>query len=242
MTRPPSTPGFAQFFPTAPKVRAEAQGRGDRERSIPETNGLGPSRDQAHEHDSPLESASRLNGGASSGAPRSHHQQRADANESPPGDIPGTGDSASSHASTVSSVFSNARPAATHASSRHTTATATPVTSKGSPTSSSIPGGPTKADMPPLAPNDRASDNLPRPPASTHNGLASSLDDTIERVPALDPLSSVRGIKCTFDPVLERHNKKGVSRSAKPIYKEFGLVCIKIKPSYQWKGGASCPV
>lgn len=225
MTRPPSAPGFAQFFPTAPKVRAEAEGRGDREPSRPKTNGVDSSRDH------PADSDPRANGVGvasshgriSSDAPHGHIQARVDENESPPGDIPGTVDSTSSHASTTSSVFS-ARPAATSASSHYPTASTTPLPSKESP-STSVTVGPPKADMPPSAPSDRAT----RPPSHAaptfmSNNHTLHNPSTIERVPAQDPSPSVKGIKCTFDPLLERLRNKTVSRSAKPVYKEFGLV------------------
>jgi histone-lysine N-methyltransferase SETD1 len=53
------------------------------------------------------------------------------------------------------------------------------------------------------------------------NGISS-----IERPPARDPLLSVKGIKCTNDPLLDRLRKKNVNKNAKPVYKEFGLVRI----------------
>ena len=37
-------------------------------------------------------------------------------------------------------------------------------------------------------------------------------------------MPSVKGIKCTFDPLLERIRDRSISKSAQPIYKEFGLV------------------
>jgi histone-lysine N-methyltransferase SETD1 len=49
---------------------------------------------------------------------------------------------------------------------------------------------------------------------------------SIERIPARDPLLSTKGIKCTYDPLLDRLRKKLVNKNAKPVYKEFGLVCI----------------
>lgn len=223
MTRPPSAPGFAQFFPTAPKVRAEAEGRGDQDRSRPKTNGIEPSRDH------PAVSDPRPNGIASSHSRISsetangHFQPRVDENESPIGDIPGTVDSSSSHASTASSVFS-ARATVTSATSRYPTASTTPILSKDSP-SSSAAAGPPKAEMPPSASSDLAAKQISRSAhTSVTNDVVSHNSTTIERVPALDPLPSVKGLKCAFDPLLERLRNKSVSRSAKPVYKEFGLV------------------
>lgn len=45
---------------------------------------------------------------------------------------------------------------------------------------------------------------------------------TDSRVYARDPNKGVKGIKCTYDPLLD----KTASKKAKPIYKEFGLVRI----------------
>lgn len=44
-------------------------------------------------------------------------------------------------------------------------------------------------------------------------------------------MQPVKGSKCTYDPLLDRVRNKGVSKSAKPIYKEFGLVRITITPT-----------
>ena len=223
MTRPPSAPGFAQFFPTAPKVRAEAEGRGDREPSRPNIDGIDTSRDLHTESDLRTNGTASSHGRTSSDVPHAHIQTRVDENESPPGDIPGTVDSTSSHASTTSSVFS-ARPAATTATSRYPTASSTPLPSKDSP-SSSVTAGPSKADMPPSASIDRASRQTSQAAStSVDNNFTSDNLHTTEHVPARAPFPSVKGIKCTFDPLLERLRNKNVSRSAKPIYKEFGLV------------------
>lgn len=239
MTRPPSTPGFAQFFPTAPKVRAEAKGRGDRERSRSSINGIEPSQDSSSEHDSQTHVGTLSNGRTSSDAPHSHFQNRPDENESPHGDIPGTGDSASSYASTVSSVFSSARAATTYPPSRYSTASATPIT-KDSP-SSSLSAGINKTEMPPSMLNDNTKDKVSHILDHNHNDFASSKDPSTERVPPWDTSSSVKGIKCTFDPFLERLHNKGVSRSAKPTYKEFGSVCIKRSSLLiQERGVVSC--
>lgn len=230
MTRPPSAPGFAQFFPTAPKVRAEAEGRGHRERSSSRTNGVVDSSrdDPAHADARPQlnGAAASPSGRVSSVAPQAHTRPRVDENE-PSADIPGTGDSGSSHGSTVSSVLS-ARPATTSASSRYPTASSTPLTSKDSP--ASLPAaGYSRPEMPAsAAPGDDAARHAPKPsPTPVSRGLVSdSTPSAIDALPARDPTPSVKGVKCTFDPLLERLRNKAVSRSAKPVYKEFGLVRI----------------
>lgn len=241
MTRPPHTPGFAQFFPTAPKVRAEAEVRGDRERPAPyRTNGVDQTRDLAADSESQANGVASSHGRISSDAPQTQAQSRVDGKEPSPGDIPNTVDSTSSHTSTTSSVFS-ARAAATAASSRYPTASTTPLASKDSPLSFGSTG-PSKSEMPSSALNDRAA----RQPSYTslapsHNGFAPDGHPIIERVPARDPTLPAMGTKCTFDPLLERLRNKGVSRSAKPTYKDFGAVCTNIiSPAYGRGGVIFC--
>lgn len=220
MTRPPSTPGFAQFFPTAPKVKAEAEGRGDRDRAPrPLVNGADSYSDLHTNASTSLKngfgsSQSRI----SSDAPHPHHQTRVDVKESPPGDIPGTGDSSSSLASASSSVFST-RPSAASASSRYPTASTTPA-AKDSPSHHAS----TRADMPPAAPRDLAAACISQPALASVPHRVASDSNPIESLPARDPKPSVKGQKCTFDPLLERLRDKSISRSAKPVYEEFGLV------------------
>ncbi|CAI6100454.1 unnamed protein product [Clonostachys chloroleuca] len=229
MTRPTSVPGFAQFFPTAPKVRAEAEGRADRERSKPKTNGVDTLRED-RPGSSTLDSQpispgphSSGPGNISSDAPHGQCQARIDENESLPGDIPSTVDSTSSHTSLASTVFS-ARHTATAASSRFPTASATPLASEGSsPLSLTI--APTKQEMPS---SGSSSDHVGRPTSQTpraigHNGAVSDYTPITERIPARDPMPSIKGIKCTYDPTLDRLRNKGTNKGSKPIYKEFGL-------------------
>lgn len=219
MTRPPSTPGFAQFFPTAPKVRAEAEVRGDRDGARPLVNGGIEATPGSQIASASLSNAVGFSQRRiSSDAPHLHTQARVDIKESSPGDIPGTGDSSSSLASTASSVFST-RPGATSSSSRYPTTSTTPA-AKDSPSRH----GASKTDMPPSAPHDLAATPISKtPPASARNGFATD-SNTLERVSARDPMPSVKGQKCTFDPLLERLRDKSISRSAKPTYIEFGLV------------------
>jgi histone-lysine N-methyltransferase SETD1 len=61
-------------------------------------------------------------------------------------------------------------------------------------------------------------------PAVGPNGSISDGPLAIERPPARDPMPSVKGLKCTYDPLLDRVHNKSVSRNAKPTYKEFGRV------------------
>ncbi|KAH7152513.1 histone H3 methyltransferase complex protein [Dactylonectria estremocensis] len=226
MTRPPGA-SFAQFFPTAPKVKAQAQSRADRDRdrdrpktdSIASAFDLLPATAAASDLDVDA-SAQSLPGpcGPPADAPPAH----IDDNDSPLADIPSTVDSASSYGSTASSIFSSsARHAATAASSRLPTSSLTPIDSP-----SRIPASaPTKPNMSTSLAADQAS-RYPSHNSSAigRNGATSeALPAAIERVPARDPTPSVKGLKCTHDPLLDRVHNKSASRNAKLAYKEFGF-------------------
>lgn len=230
MTRPPGA-SFAQFFPTAPKVKAQAQSRADSDR--PKTgatiaDSLLPG--TATASDSVANGSVRPLPGQN-GIPTDVAHSLIDDNDSPAADIPSTVGSSSSHSTASSSVFStSARQAATAASSRLPTSSVTPVASKDSPSYSSAPAS-TKLDMSASQTADRATPQPSQNPLTTHrNGSLSIEPLPIERVPARDPMPSVKGIKCTYDPLLDRVHNKHVSRNAKPTYKEFGLVCVNKSP------------
>ncbi|KAM5342725.1 hypothetical protein ACJ41O_013691 [Fusarium nematophilum] len=234
MTRPPGA-SFAQFFPTAPKVKAQAQSRADRERDRdrPKTTSTSASINGAS--DSPSGSASLdadADASARSMSGQNGHLPVSDAlpahlddNESPLADIPSTVDSASSYSSAASSIFStSARHAAvaTATSSRLPTSSLTPIASKDSP-SSSLASAPTKPDMSASLTADRAArQSSHNSPAVGPNGSISDGLPAVDRVPARDPMPSAKGLKCTYDPLLDRVHNKSVSRNAKPTYKEFG--------------------
>ncbi|OAA52065.1 Histone-lysine N-methyltransferase, H3 lysine-4 specific [Metarhizium rileyi] len=223
MTRPPPGVSFAQFFPNAPKVRAEAQGRADRERSR---------RNSIQSGDSCPDSAVggplnlKITGSArpsqsniSSDAPHSQH----DDHDTPLGDIPSTVGSASSHTSSASSIFSASQrqPATTAAS--HISARTTPLATRDSSSYSPIPPS-SKPDMPVLEAADHGPGrNHSAFSAQRRNSLHSSGVQNVDRPSARDPSSSIKGLICTYDPILDRAKKKGAGKNSKPTYIEFGL-------------------
>ncbi|KAJ4030626.1 histone methyltransferase set1 [Fusarium oxysporum] len=227
MTRPPGA-SFAQFFPTAPKVKAQSQTRPDlnrdREQSKPGstpvsmTGACDPTSTSAA---SDADANAGQNGivSASDTMPA-----QPDDTESPFTDIPSTVDSASSYSSTASSIFSTTArhgAAATSASSRLPTSSLTPIASKDSP--NSLASATTKPDMSTCLTADRAARQSSRnSPAVGFNGSISNGLPSNERIPARDPMPSVKGLKCTYDPLLDRVHNKSVSKNAKPTYKEFG--------------------
>lgn len=228
MTRPPPGVSFAQFFPNAPKVRAEAQGRADRDRSR---------RNSIQSSDSLRESAPGAPNGDTTGFARPGQSiitsdgpsSQLDDHDPPLGDIPSTVGSASSHTSSASSVFSHSQRPITTATSSHQSAGATPNARRD--TSSFSPAPISKPDMPVSMATDQGSKRRPLT-SSLNDGQnttnSSSVDAIVERLPARDPLPSVKGMKCTYDPILDRVRNKSISKSAKPTYTEFGLVRIII--------------
>jgi histone-lysine N-methyltransferase SETD1 len=236
MTRPP--PGglsFAQFFPNAPKVRAEAHGRADDGLSSPASR---PPKLEA-EHSgtaSPLRTAdatpaaSKADSHGLTGS--SHGSQPSDAlppthtdenHESSPGDLLTIGGSTSSHTSSASSIYST--PALT-ASSISAPGSSTHFTvSKDSPASSHTPtAAPANKDMlAPMTTGRVVRHTSHEFKSSAQNGVASK--NHAERAPARDPNRSIKGVKCTYDPLIDRIRNKSVSKRAEPVYKEFGLVC-----------------
>jgi histone-lysine N-methyltransferase SETD1 len=50
------------------------------------------------------------------------------------------------------------------------------------------------------------------------------------RVYARDPNTGVKGMICTYDPLLDRKLSSNEKKKAKPTYKEFGLVRITTSP------------
>ncbi|KAF4465308.1 histone-lysine N-methyltransferase H3 lysine-4 specific [Fusarium albosuccineum] len=236
MTRPPGA-SFAQFFPTAPKVKAQAQSRADRERDRdrdrPKTTTSSASINGLSD---PVPGSAALDADANASTrpvpgPNGHLSApdilpvQLDDTESPLADIPSTVDSASSYSSAASSIFSTSArhgAAATSSSSRLPTSSLTPIASKDSPSNSSV-SAPTKTDMSaPLTADRAARQSSHNSPAVGPNGSISDGLPAIERVPARDPMLSVKGLKCTYDPLLDRVHNKSVSRNAKPTYKEFG--------------------
>ncbi|KAH7166246.1 histone H3 methyltransferase complex protein [Dactylonectria macrodidyma] len=226
MTRPPGA-SFAQFFPTAPKVKAQAQSRADRDRDRDRSKtdsiagAFDPLLGTAAASDLDVDASAQSVPGPC-GPPADAPPAHIDDTESPLADIPSTVDSASSYGSTVSSIFStSARHAATAASSRLPTSSLTPIDSP-----SRIPASaPTKPNMSTSLVADQASRHTSHNPSAIgHNGATSEgLPAAIERVPARDPTRSIMGFKCTYDPLLDRVHNKSAGRNAKPVVKEFGF-------------------
>jgi histone-lysine N-methyltransferase SETD1 len=142
-----------------------------------------------------------------------------DDTESLAGDTLNAGGSASSHTSASSSLFSApSRPGAAGAMRRSHTHL-TPPTPLASPSSYFSTTAPPKAQ----STTPRLADGPDRLMPITHG----SVHDTpaVERVPARNPSRSIKCIKRVYEPHLDTLPSGSDKRKAKPIYKEFGLVC-----------------
>ena len=215
---PTSVPGLEQYFPSAHVKTKDTRNRVDWA-SLPGHAALSdPSRDRALTSGTDATSPSYPSHSASHHDKTSFHP---DGNGTPPGEIPGTVDSTSSYNSTASSIFSTSlRPGATSTPSRLSTSSLTPHTNKQSP-SHSLTAAASVSDMAASSATDFSADHVPVGFSNSHTyGPTASLPG---RKPARDPRPSVKGSKCTFDPLLDRHRKKGV-KSSKPTYETFGLV------------------
>ena len=231
MTRPPTGVSFAQYFPTAPKVQlAEALDRAGRDLSKGSKIRDHPSSHAELATLSPETDANEIYRSAQGSSSLSAPHSRTDDHDSPMADIPSTGGSASSHASSGSSIFSHPpRHLATTSHSR-LPANVTPISSRFSP-----------LNPPHSAPSitDTSRSSAHSSQTTQLNGVLSYIPSFAERCPARDPLPSIKGLKCTYDPLLDRLRNKSVNKTSKPIYKEFGLVRTFISLSDNKGRGAS---
>lgn len=157
------------------------------------------------------------------GAVRDTARSFTDDTDSLTGDTLNAGGSASSHASTASSVFSApSRPTASGAMSGHHSRL-TPPTSITSPSSYLSATAHAKAQS--TTPHRTAGADGPAPMPT---GYAHQNTSAVDRVPAREPSRSIKAIKCIYDPLLDASLSSSERRKAKPRYKEFGLVCTSL--------------
>ncbi|KAI1377373.1 histone H3-K4 methyltransferase Set1 [Hypoxylon crocopeplum] len=204
--------GYKEFFPNAPRAARDRANERERERSsrAPEAADNDPKiatpthRDGA-KYDSSLSDAAHL---------------PTDDTESLQGDILNGVGSASSHASTASSVFTTFNSsAALNASSRASNSNLTPLTNVGSPTNSSHIQ-PAKQRTSAIR-NTSSKSNTTNPPMAT--GPLSSLPGVTGRPPARDPNRTIKGTKCIHDPSIDKSLSSSERKTMKPKYKNIGL-------------------
>lgn len=219
-----SAAGFADFFPAAPRAAKNKAKERQRAKSkaldspsatpvnIPqEANAPARSRDENAQTEPSTD--------GSNGTNLEPAVPILDASESPQGDLLNGVGSASSHASTISSVFS-APPATTTFGGL---SNLTPLT-----TADSSP--------PPLLASPHHSNTataislsrsvpFPEKEVAESQSHTSVQDSPAPRIYARDPNKGVKGEKCTYDPQLDHKLSSSDRKKTKPIYKVFGLVC-----------------
>ncbi|ORY72009.1 uncharacterized protein BCR38DRAFT_405023 [Pseudomassariella vexata] len=211
----PSASGasFAQFFPAAPRAaRAKAT---ERERAKSRASSDAADRDTRT--------------AASSAVPRRESIPDKDENIHPPiddtesltGDILNGVGSASSHASTASSVFSSSHPsAALNASSRASNSNLTPLTNADSPTypPSSSSQHIKQSQNQDISKSDGPTSQSPTETTSTSHRRSGVAD----RILARDPARQIKGLKCSHDPLSDKKLSSTERKTMKPTYKPFG--------------------
>lgn len=228
-----SAAGFADFFPAAPRAaKNKAKERQRAKSKVLDSPSVTPvsaqqdaniflrPRDESRQSDRGVDG---INGAVSETA-----LPALDDNDSPQGDLLNGVGSASSHTSTISSVFS-APPATSTFGGPSNLNILTPLTTDdSSPPGKAMSPHPSIANSATVLSRDQNND---RSPSKAH--VAAPKSQTPEqvsiatRIHVRDPNRGVKGEKCTYDPwldpklVTEKEKKKG----GKPIYKAFGLVC-----------------
>lgn len=225
---------FAQFFPSAPRAAKDKAKEREKVKSsqIQESPRVKAANSQAVLSNSLAISDDAGLTPCGSGEnkispPEVMPTSQADDNESLQGDLllNGVG-SASSHASTVSSVFSAPAPHSNmSAGGSKNTSSLTPLTNIDSSPNritsphnhkSGVPSSGLTADIN-TAPHDvpQAQPALAEP------------EPTTPRIFARDPNQGIKGTKCIYDPLTDKTISSSKNKKAKVVYKEFGLVRIQ---------------
>lgn len=208
--------GYKEFFPNAPRAARDKANERERERERTARASEAVDRNSrtatpTHPHTYAHRDGSNKHDSSSLISDAAHPST--DDSESVQGDILNGAGSASSHASTVSSVFSTSNTSAyMNASSRASNSNQTPLTNTGSPAPLS--------SMHPAKMNASTTQHGP-----TYPTTASPQPPRVaERIPARDPHRTIQGIKCIHDPSTDKTLSSADRKTMKPKYKNFGSV------------------
>ncbi|KAN0089891.1 histone H3-K4 methyltransferase Set1 [Hyaloscypha variabilis] len=228
MSRAPGA-SFAQFFPSAPRAAKDKAKEREKSKSFsidsPSIRPVADTKAVASTFRVDDGGSSRGGGDSMPPAPDASAPQAED-NESLQGDLLNGVGSASSHTSAVSSVFSapGQQPNISTSGTSRNVSSLTPLTNADSSPSRVTSPNQYKTGAP--ATNSTWSsaekpighdDVLQAQPASADQPPSEP------RVFARDPNKGVKGMICTYDPLLDRKLSSNEKKKAKPIYKEFGL-------------------
>lgn len=206
MSRLPQGKGFAQFFPNAPRTKAES-----RAHTSSDTAEFALKANDASGGVLPFDNSERdaISDGLERLLPETSGSRLPAEDESPTIEIPSTVDSASSHTSSGSSMFSNSAlrniTTTSHEASRMSTSGE-------------------RASAHSTSHHIMDKSQPPTDYASLSKSTVSSRHDSNHRILARDPSAAVLGRKCTYDPLLDRSRSRSSNKHAAPTYIEFGSV------------------
>ena len=228
--------GYADFFPTAPSVLQQKKQKATLERqrarkikaaearvvSGAEVVSVGlVSLESVH-------GGAQVNGGVTGGAKGDIHTSVLDDDEPVPGDLLNGVGSASSHTSTVSSIFSGANNllAGSNPGILSNALATTPLTN--------VESSPPERDGTPPASKQMYVARRLDSQRAVSPSVGSVFDDApldvrpVEephsaRIPARPLGRQVKGEICTYDPELDKKLSSKEKRKLKPVYREFGL-------------------
>ena len=234
---------FAQFFPSAPRAAKDKAKEREKSKSQSlESPSIRPIADTKFSFsNSRVDVAlSSRHGGHSNLYANDTLAPQAEDNELIQGDLLNGVGSASSHTSTLSSGFS--APAQqcniTTTGGSGNISSLTPLTNIDSSPSRTTSPRQSKASIPSTIPallyTEKAAVQDDAPPAQP---AMAGQNPPNPRVFARDPSRVIQGIKCAYDPLLDRKNSSTELKKKRPIYKEFGLVRITL---YKLRGASSC--
>ncbi|KAI9791554.1 MAG: histone methyltransferase set1 [Candelina submexicana] len=225
---------FAKFFPTAPSVLQQKSKRAAKERQraktkpleAPLTAGSTEVIAQRSPHNEVPMEQDAINGEAHGGEASEQASAAQDDNESMPGDLLNGVGSASSHTSTVSSVFSTTYnpPASSNLDGHPKSHTMTPLTN----TDSSPPDKPLSPPSKPIHANLRpeiCSKGLrpyPDPTKEAPERGSSRATSPPARLQARPLGRVVKGKKVMYDPELDKKLSSKEKRKREAVYKDFG--------------------
>jgi histone-lysine N-methyltransferase SETD1 len=231
MSRAPGA-SFAQFFPSAPRAAKDKAKEREKSKSqsvdSPSIRPVADTKGAASNYRVDDAGCSRGAGESILPVPDTAGPQAED-NESLQGDLLNGVGSASSHTSAVSSIFSAPaqQPNMSASGASRNVSSLTPLTNADSSPSRTTSPNQYKSGAPatnsawfPIEKTISQDDVLQAQPALADQPPSEP------RVYARDPNKGVKGMICTYDPLLDRKLSSNEKKKAKPIYKDFGLVRI----------------
>ncbi|KAI2641819.1 histone H3-K4 methyltransferase Set1 [Hypomontagnella submonticulosa] len=203
--------GYKEFFPNAPRAARDKANERQREKSSRAS--------EAADIDSKTATPAPRDGAKYESSLSDAPHPPTDDTESLQGDILNGVGSASSHASTASSVLTTFTSATLNASSRASNSNNTPLTNVGSPTNPSYMQAAKQRSSTIHTTTSRSDSTNP----TKASGSLSSLPGAAKRPPARDPNLSIRGTKCIHDPSTDKSLSSSDRKTMKPKYKNIGL-------------------